>query len=60
MRTALVALAGLVASASVMACNITTNPDGSITIKPPTEFVSDQRPQKEAAYTGQVLSLIHI
>ncbi|MFO0638091.1 MAG: hypothetical protein U0183_02680 [Polyangiaceae bacterium] len=59
MRTAFVALAGLVASASVMACNITTNPDGSITIKPPTEFVSDQRPQKEAAYTGQVIEVLN-
>lgn len=59
MRTALVALAGLVASVSVTACSITTNPDGSITIKPPTEYVSDQRPQKEVAYTGQAIEILN-
>lgn len=59
MRTAFVALAGLMVSASVTACNITTNPDGTITIKPPTEFVSDQRPQKEAAYTGQAIEVLN-
>lgn len=53
MRTALVALAGLVASVSVTACT------AQLTIKPTAEFVSDQRPQKEAAYTGQVIEVLN-
>lgn len=53
MRTAFVALAGLLVSASVTACSI------SATVKPTVEFVSDQRPQKEAAYTGQVIEVLN-
>ena len=60
MRTAFVAFAGFLVSASLTGCSITTNPDGSITFKPPTEYVSDQKPVRELAFTGPVLSLIHI
>jgi len=55
MRTAFVALAGLVVSSTVVGCTL----NGSVTIKPKTEFVSDQRPQKEAAYTGQTIEVLN-
>jgi hypothetical protein len=59
MRTAFVALAGLLVSASLTACSITTNPDGSITLKPPTEYVSDQKPVRELAFTGQSIEVLN-
>jgi len=59
MRTAFVAFAGFLVSASLTGCSITTNPDGSITFKPPTEYVSDQKPVRELAFTGQAIEVLN-
>lgn len=59
MRTALVAFMGLVVSTSVVGCSLTQNPDGSVTIRTKTEFVSDARPNKEIAYTGQTIEILN-